>query len=47
MISKFKIKTSCGINKFNELKEKKGFFNKIRFYWFLFFAIIKDYKKKC
>ncbi|MDC1133512.1 hypothetical protein OAT42_01175 [Alphaproteobacteria bacterium] len=44
-MSKFKIKTSCGIDKFNKLREKQGLLNKIRLYWFIFFAVIRDYKK--
>ena len=42
---KFKIKTECGLTKYNELKVKKNIFNKIRFYWFTFFAVIRDYNK--
>ena len=40
-----KIKTSCGIEKFNKLKARQGFLNKIRLYWFVLFAVIRDYKK--
>ena len=36
------IKTPCGRAKFLTLSAKKGFFHKIRLYWFIFFAIIKD-----
>ena len=45
MVNKFKIKTSCGIDKFNKLKNKHGLLNKVRLYWFIFFAVIRDYKK--
>jgi hypothetical protein len=37
-----KIKTSCGIKKYNQLKEKRGFLNKLRLYWFLVFGGIRD-----
>ena len=40
-----KIKTSCGIDKFNQLKIKQGLLNKIRLYWFVVFAVIRDFKK--
>ena len=41
-----KIKTKCGLNKYHNLKVRKGLFNKLRFYWFTFFAIIRDFFKK-
>ena len=41
-----KIKTKCGIDKYKSLKVRKGFFNKIRFYWFIFFAGLRDAFKK-
>jgi len=44
-MNEFKIKTECGLKKYNELKAKKNIFNKIRFYWFTFFAVIRDYNK--
>ena len=44
-MNNFKIKTSCGIDKLNNLRAKEGLFNKIRLYWFIFFAVIRDYKK--
>lgn len=40
-MSKF-ITTQCGIDKFNELKKERGFFSKIRFYWFVSVASIRD-----
>ncbi len=36
------INTRCGIDKFEKLKKETGFFKKIRFYWFVFFATIRD-----
>ena len=36
------IKTSCGIEKYQKLKSNKTMIGKIRFYWFYFFAIIRD-----
>ena len=36
------ITTQCGLNKYEELKIKTGIFNSIRFYWFVFFASIRD-----
>ena len=37
------IKTQCGLDKYNELKYKNGIYNRLRFYWFVFFASIRDY----
>ena len=42
---KLKIKTSCGIKKYNELKLNKTVLGRIRFYWFNFFAILRDLNK--
>ena len=39
---KLKIKTSCGIEKYQKLKSNRTMIGKIRFYWFYFFAIIRD-----
>ena len=36
------IKTKCGLDKYEELKIKKGYCNLLRFYWFIFFASIRD-----
>ena len=36
------ITTQCGLDKYEELKIKTGIFNSIRFYWFVFFASIRD-----
>ena len=40
------IKTSCGIEKYKELSSRQGLFYKIRFYWFCFFAVIRDFGKE-
>tara|TARA_S200000501_G_C20626286_1_gene656857 strand:- start:459 stop:632 length:174 start_codon:yes stop_codon:yes gene_type:complete len=40
-MSKFII-TECGIDKFNKLRNQKGFFKKIRFYWFVTIASLRD-----
>jgi len=37
------IKTQCGLDKYNKLKLKTGIYNRLRFYWFVFFASIRDY----
>ncbi len=37
------IKTECGQAKYQMLVSKKGFFPRIRLYWFIIFAIIKDW----
>ena len=39
------IKTTCGIEKYDELSKKKGFLNKIRFYCFVIVASIRDFGK--
>lgn len=44
-MNKFKIKTTCGIEKFNNLKMNKSFLGRLRFYWFVFFAKIRDFNK--
>ena len=44
-MNKFRIKTSCGIDKYNKLKRNKTFTGKLRLYWFNFFAIIRDLNK--
>ena len=41
-----KIKTSCGIKKYNRLKKKRGFLNKLRLYWFLFIGGLRDFFKQ-
>ena len=42
------IKTQCGIDKYNELKEKadNGILHILRFYFFCFIATIRDIGKK-
>ena len=45
LVNKLRIKTSCGIEKYNKLKMNKTFFGKLRFYWFNFFAILRDLNK--
>ena len=42
---KFRIKTVCGLEKHNKLKMNKTFLGKLRFYWFNFFAILRDLNK--
>ena len=37
------IKTPCGRAKYSELSLKTNLFAKLRLYWFIFFAIIKDW----
>ncbi len=37
------IKTECGRAKYEMLASKKGMFNRIRLYWFILFATIKDW----
>tara|TARA_B100001059_G_scaffold41565_1_gene33436 strand:+ start:277 stop:417 length:141 start_codon:yes stop_codon:yes gene_type:complete len=41
-----KIKTKCGVDKYHTLKIRKGLLNKIRFYWYVLFAGIRDIFKK-
>ena len=42
---KLRIKTTCGIDKYNKLKMNKTFLGKLRLYWFNFFATIRDLNK--
>ncbi len=37
------IKTSCGRAKYAELNSKQGLLARIRLYWFVFFAAIRDW----
>tara|TARA_Y100001970_G_C14214785_1_gene849006 strand:- start:1952 stop:2098 length:147 start_codon:yes stop_codon:yes gene_type:complete len=39
------IRTVCGLEKYDELCQKKGFFNRIRFFWFVFAASVRDLGK--
>ena len=36
------IKTPCGRAKYLELKERKSLISRIRFYWFILFAALRD-----
>ena len=40
-----RIKTTCGVEKYNRLKKNKSFLGKLRLYWFNFFAILRDFNK--
>lgn len=40
------IKTPCGRAKYSDLFLKKGVIAKLRLYWFIFFAVIKDWHLK-
>ena len=44
-MNKLRIKSSCGIKKYNQLKKNKTILGKFRFYWFNFFAILRDLNK--
>ena len=44
-VKKLRIKTSCGLEKHNKLKMNKTVFGKLRFYWFNFFAVLRDLNK--
>ena len=44
-MKKLRIKTACGIEKYNKLKMNKTFLGTLRFHWFNFFAIIRDLNK--
>ena len=37
------IKTPCGRSKYSELDSQKGNFSKLRLYWFVFFAALRDW----
>jgi len=40
-----KIKTKCGLEKKSNLEKKRGFFARIRLYWFLLIGGLRDYLK--
>ena len=40
------IKTECGRAKYEMLASKTGILNRIRLYWFILFATIKDWNLK-
>ena len=44
-MNKLRIKTDCGIEKYNKLKMNKTFIGKLRLYLFNFFAVIRDLNK--
>jgi len=39
------IKTSCGIEKYHQLKENKSLWGKLRLIWFLAIATLRDLNK--
>jgi len=39
------IKTVCGLEKYEELSKRKGFLNKLRFYYFVLIASRRDIGK--
>tara|TARA_B110000467_G_scaffold30540_1_gene27496 strand:+ start:737 stop:883 length:147 start_codon:yes stop_codon:yes gene_type:complete len=43
---KSKIKTICGLEKYEKLSKRKGFLNQARFYWFVVIASIRDIGKE-
>ena len=45
LLMKKHIKTVCGMEKYEELVKRKGILSKLRFYWFVFFAVISDFGK--
>tara|TARA_Y100001978_G_scaffold52440_1_gene47080 strand:- start:553 stop:705 length:153 start_codon:yes stop_codon:yes gene_type:complete len=40
------IKTSCGQSKYEQLSLNKSLYGKIRLYWFVLFATLKDFNIK-
>ena len=40
------IKTKCGLEIYDLLKSRKGILAKLRFYWFGFFASLRDFGHK-
>ena len=40
------IKTECGLDKLSELETKRGLLAKIRLYWFVFLASMRDSLKR-
>ena len=45
MINKY-VKTQCGLDKYFELKARRGFFARARLCWFVVFATLRDFRKK-
>jgi hypothetical protein len=39
------IKTSCGIDKYHQLKNNKSLFGRVRFIWFVAIAALRDFNK--
>ena len=46
LLMKKHIKTVCGLEKYEELVKRKGVLRKLRFYWFVVFAVIRDFGKE-
>ena len=40
------IKTSCGIDKYHQLKRDKSLWGKLRFTWFVVIATLRDLNKQ-
>ncbi|PQM67068.1 MAG: hypothetical protein CML49_04855 [Rhodobacteraceae bacterium] len=40
------IKTECGIKKYEQLRKETSPIKKLRFFWFVFFAALRDLPKK-
>ena len=40
------IKSPCGQTKYEKLSLNKTFFGRMRLYWFIFFATIRDFNLK-
>ena len=40
------IKTECGLDKLSELETKRGLVARIRLYWFVVFASVRDSLKR-
>ena len=45
MFSPKMIKTSCGIDKYQQLKKDKSFWGKLRLTWFVAIATLRDLNK--
>ena len=43
---KSRIKTVCGLEKYEELSKRKGFLNQLRYYWFVLIASLRDIGKE-
>ena len=46
LLMKALIKTKCGLEKYERLRGNTGFIGRIRFFWFMFFAILRDLPKR-